>query len=218
MTIRSLTLCALLVTLVGAAPALADDSSAAQLQRAIDDLDVMEALLNGRVSEATRRELLKKVLGVRADVVDVQQNLLRGATTAGVDVSLGGGQLVSITMQVDEGDMGFDEPEPVPPMPLEEPAGPAAMSADQLRTLLGAVRAEAFGDSALGVLRDACRANHFDVGQAVTLVSIFDFGDDKVEAAAMLYPRLVDPGNFYQIYGAFDFDSDKEALRERLGL
>ncbi len=218
MTVRILTLCALFVTLAAAAPALADDASASQLQRAIDDLDVMEALLNGRVSEATRRELLKKVQGVRADVLDVQQGMLRNTTTAGVDVSLGGGSLVSITMQVDEGDMGFVDPEPVPPLPVEEPVGPSPMSPDQLRSLHGAVSGEAFGDSALGVLRDACRANHFTVDQAVTLVGLFDFGDDKVSAAAMLYPRLVDPENFYQVYGAFDFDSDKEELRERLGL
>ena len=218
MTVRILTMFALFVTLSGAAPAAAEESSAAQLQRALDDLDVVEALLNGRISEATRRELLKKVQGVRTDVLDVQQDLLRSTTTAGVDVSLGGGSLVSITMQVDEGDMGFDDAEPVPPLPVVEPLGPIPMSPDQLRTLQGAVSGEAFGDSALGVLRDACRANHFTVGQAVTLVGLFDFGDDKVSAAAMLYPRLVDPENFYQVYGAFDFDSDKEELRERLGL
>lgn len=217
MSSRILTLCVLFVSLVSARSAAADDS-AARLQSVLDDLDVMEALLGGRISDATRRELLDKVRSARSDVRDVQQDLLRGTTTASVGVSTGAGPLVSITMQVDEPDMGFDDADhALPPSLPPEPVGPIPMSPAQLRSLQAAMESEAFGDSRLAVLRDACRPNFFTVDQAVTLVGLFDFGDDKVQAAAMLHPQLVDPENFFRVYGVFEFDSDKEELRERLG-
>jgi len=214
---RFIAICVLFVSLVAARPAAAEDA-AARLQRVLDDLDVMEALLGGRMSDATRRELIGKVQSARVDVREVQQDLLRNTTTASVGVSTGAGPLVSITMQVDEPDMGFEDPMAYDSALPPEPIGPIPMNPDQLRSLLGAVESESFSDSKAAVLRDACRANFFTVDQAVTLVSLFDFGDDKVEAAAMLHPRLVDPENFYRVYAVFDFDSDKEELRERLGL
>ena len=43
------------------------------------------------------------------------------------------------------------------------------------------------------------------------------FEKDKVEAAVLLHPHVVDPENWFQVYGAFDFDANKRKVRERVG-
>lgn len=196
----------------------ADEDPAQTLQRVLDDLEVIEALLASRLSEATRRELQGKVEGVRGDVREVQQRLLRGGQTGqttAVSVSTSEGPLVSITMQVPD-----DEPAMVAELDAvdESPAQPVAMATGDFQALLAAVQGEAFEDGKLGLLRDACQHNHFTSGQVVQVVAAFSFSDGMVEAAVMLYPRTVDPQSFFQVYGAFEFDDDKEEVRRRLGL
>jgi len=204
--ILSLTLFTAL-TCAASGTAGAEDGPARTLQRALDDLEVMEALLAGKVSEATRRELLSKLQDVREDVREVQQQLLRDP---GSEPLAGVGPLVSITMEVP-----IDEPVELGDEPVAEPT--PLTEADFL-PLLGAVEDEPFEDGKLGVLRDACRHRHFTAEQVGRLVGAFSFSDGKVEAAVMLYSRTVDPENFYRVYGSFDFDGDQEEVRRRLGL
>jgi len=201
-----------LLTLGVVGPARAGHDPAAALQVVLDDLDVMEALLSGTVSDATRRELLKKVQSMRTDVRDVQQVMLRAHGSANVSVSTDQGPLVSITMvEVDE---HAARPHDLPIVPLE----PLPMASGPFLQLTAAMEAESFDDGKLATLRTAAHGNHFTVSQAATLVGLLTFSDGKVDTAVELYPRVVDPENWYQIYGVFDFDSDKEELRERLGL
>ena len=197
--------------------ARAGEDPAQTLQRVLDDLEVMDALLSGRLSEATRRELQGKVEGARGDVRDVQQQLLRGGQSgqaAAVSVSTPAGPLVSITMQVPDDDpAGFDDAGEPPAESV-----PVVMADGDFQALLGAVEGESFEDGKLGLLRDACQHNYFASAQVVQVVSAFSFSDGMVEAAVMLHPRTVDPENFFQVYGAFDFDDDKDEVRRRLGL
>jgi hypothetical protein len=202
----------ILLTVTFTAPARAGHDPAGTLQGVLDELDVMEALLAGKVNDAARRELLRKVQSMRTDVRDVQQTLLRAHGSTNVSVSTDQGPLVSITMvEVDDSTA----------RPIEEaivPLEPLAMASGPFLQLEAAIENEAFDDGKLAVLQTAARGNHFTVSQASTLVSLLTFSDGKVDAAATLYPLVVDPENWYQIYGVFDFDSDKEALRSRLGL
>ena len=95
-----------------------------------------------------------------------------------------------------------------------ETVATVAMDEAGLSRLLTALEEEAFSDARLGILRSAINApSGFDMDQAIRILEAFDFGSDKVEAAAMLYPCLVDGERWYEIYGAFDFDTDKDALR-----
>jgi hypothetical protein len=43
------------------------------------------------------------------------------------------------------------------------------------------------------------------------------FGKDKVEVAALLFEAVVDPENWFEVYGALTFESDKRELRKRVG-
>lgn len=96
-------------------------------------------------------------------------------------------------------------------------AGPVACSASDHGRLLAAVENEAFSDAKLIVLREAVAYNWFTVDQVVAFMGAMSFGKDKVEAAAVLHPRVIDLENWYRVYGALTFDSEKEELRKRVG-
>lgn len=207
-SIPTLILAALLV----AVPASADEAQ--RLQQVLDDLDVMEALLSGKVNDATRNELLEKVRRSRKTVRGVQQDLLRGGT-ASASVQTGDGSLSVVLEVPDEGG--------APPPPVVEvvevgqpevfPMPPPAFGG-----LKDAIEEESFDDEKLAVLREAARHNVFLVDQAIQLIELFTFSDGKVEAGVILYPQVIDPENWFRVYGAYTFDSDKEELRRRLGL
>ena len=105
---------------------------------------------------------------------------------------------------------------PPPPPPLQ--SLPAEMPPAAFTSLKAAIQLESFADGKLRVLRDALKSHRLTVVQASEILALYDFSADRVEAAVAIHPALVDPENFYQLYAAFDFDSDKEELKEKLGL
>jgi hypothetical protein len=54
------------------------------------------------------------------------------------------------------------------------------------------------------------------VRQLLRLLKAADFDSVKVDLAAALYPRIVDPENFPRVYAALDFHSSRKSLRKRL--
>lgn len=102
-----------------------------------------------------------------------------------------------------------DTPEPVPP-------APTAASGAEMTRALNSLRAAAFRDDKMRVLREAAASLRFRTAQAVRLVAALNFGDDQVEAFVLLYPRLVDPENFHTAYQVLSHDSDRRALEERV--
>ncbi len=209
-------LAALVLALVPSLTARASGDGAARLQTALDDLAVMESLLGGTMNEPTRRELLSKLQAVRRELRAVQQELLRGGSQTGVTVSGPGGALVAVTVHE-------DPPGPAPvhvvgvadvPMPPEF----LAMGGGPFDLLKVAIHAEPFGDKKLDILREAVRSHRFNVDQVIELLPMFTFSDERVDAAVMLHPVVVDPEVWFRVYDHFDFDSDKEEVRKRLGL
>lgn len=87
-----------------------------------------------------------------------------------------------------------------------------------LQRILTVLETESFSDGKLSALRTVIPNRSFTVNQVIELLETFDFGDDKVNAANLLYGQVEDPSNWYLVYGALDFDSDREALRRRTGL
>jgi hypothetical protein len=193
-------------------PALASGDEAARLQRALDDLAVMEALLSGNLNEPAQRELVSKLRSVRQEVRGVQQDLLRGGGSASVSIDGPGGALVAVTVSEGVG----SEPTAVLVAPVGL-ADPVRMTRAPMDGLKAAIAAEGFGDGKVAVLRTAVAENWFTTEQVVELLPLFAFSDDRVEAAAVLYPKVLDPENWFRVYGGFDFDSDKDELRRRLG-
>jgi Domain of unknown function (DUF4476) len=58
--------------------------------------------------------------------------------------------------------------------------------------------------------------NYFTSVQASQIVKEMKFGDREVEAAVMLYPQVVDRGNWFVVEQAITFESDRQELRRRI--
>lgn len=91
---------------------------------------------------------------------------------------------------------------------------PAPMPPDRFEALVKALAAEAFSKGKLRVVRQAAAHNHFSVAQVKRVMRQFSFADGKVQAAAAMHPRLVDPENFFEAYKELSFEADKKKLRE----
>lgn len=98
------------------------------------------------------------------------------------------------------------------------PAARRAIADAELDKFVKAMKGESFDDRRGALLRDFARNNHFTSAQAATLVKLFTFSAGQSEAAIALHPRLVDPGNFYQVLGVFTFEQDKDKVRKALGI
>ena len=222
-------------------PAQAQQVEVQHLQQALDDLEVVEALIQGKVTNATRDQAMQQLRDARVQIQAVQAQLMKahppvpphpapggatvsvtegpGTTTGSVQV---GGPGASLNINLTVTDVGEPGP-PIPPVttaPAPPPLQPAlrTMPPAAFATLRGAIQTESFSDGKLRVLRGALDAHMLDVAQAKQLLPLFDFSSDRIEAAVAIHPRLVDPQNFYELYGSFDFDSDKEEVRKKLGL
>jgi hypothetical protein len=87
------------------------------------------------------------------------------------------------------------------------------MEAGRFADLLRALEAESFAKGKLRVVKQAARHDHFSVEQVRQVMRQFSFADGKVEAAAAMHRRLVDPENFFQAYEELSFEADKNKLR-----
>lgn len=104
------------------------------------------------------------------------------------------------------------QPPPPPPAPVVQPIGEA-----RLRKLTEAMARESFPREKLVVLRDAAQYDNFLVGQTRMLLEQFSFSNDKLEVVRILWPRVLDRNNSFQLYESFTFSSDKEKLRKIIG-
>ena len=93
-----------------------------------------------------------------------------------------------------------------------------AMSGADFRDLLESIEDESFSDGKIRMVEAAARDNYFTSKQAKKIVEAMSFGDNQVESAVVLYPRLTDQGNFFRVLSALEYESDKEEVRDRLDL
>jgi hypothetical protein len=103
-------------------------------------------------------------------------------------------------------------PPPTPPAQRGPPATPARMD-----ELLYAIDQRGFPSAKQEVIRAAARTTWFNTAQVILVLQSFAFGSDQVEAAVTLYPRVTDPQRWEQVYSVFTFDSDRKALRAKVG-
>jgi len=100
------------------------------------------------------------------------------------------------------------------PAPLPPPEPISRSELDRVQRAVGQAR---FGGDKIRVLVSAVRDRHLTVAQVREVMGWFNFGKDKVEAAAALHGRVIDPENWYLVYGSLGFENDKRALRQKVG-
>ncbi|MFT4977699.1 MAG: hypothetical protein ACI8S6_003606 [Myxococcota bacterium] len=98
---------------------------------------------------------------------------------------------------------------------LQGPPPPRVTSSDELGRIESAIARESFSDDRLAVLRSASEGRRFTSTQVRRLMDQFTFSDDKIAAAVLLFPKVVDQQNWYTVYSALTFGSDKAELRQR---
>jgi hypothetical protein len=99
-------------------------------------------------------------------------------------------------------------PPPPAPTPVVQPIGEG-----KLQRITEAMAREGFPREKLTVLRDASQHHHFLIAQIRPLLEQFSFANDRLEAVRILWPRVLDRDNAFQLYEAFPFASDKQKLR-----
>ena len=103
-----------------------------------------------------------------------------------------------------------------PPVSRPLPAGPLPMGPGAFHELVNDLKELPFSKDQLALLRDAGRHHYFLTEQVRQVLAVFDFGKDKVDAAATLYPRTLDHDDFYKVLKELEFESDRSELRNRI--
>jgi len=98
--------------------------------------------------------------------------------------------------------------------PPVSPTGQQAMGAEDFNQFMAALE-DSWPDY-LEFLAQPVSKNYFTAEQASRIVETMRFADEEVDAAVMLYPRVVDPGNWYLVEQAISFESSRRELRQRL--
>jgi len=97
------------------------------------------------------------------------------------------------------------------------PPKPTAMTAASFKAFVGAVSKESFDNSKIGVVSSAAQGNFFLASQVAAVMDQFTFGAGKIDAAATMWPRVLDPQNSFVLHDKLTFSSDKDRLRQRIG-
>lgn len=91
-----------------------------------------------------------------------------------------------------------------------------AMSDADFYALIESIKAESFSSGRMRVVNHAVKYYYFSSAQVRQIVEVMTFGSNRVEVAVLLYPEVVDQANFYQVFSAFTFESNKREVQERL--
>lgn len=106
-----------------------------------------------------------------------------------------------------------------PQAPPQAPMPPQVqpISEGQLQNLLNAIAKESFGDGKVRVVEAAAPTQFFLVSQVQRILTKFSFGDDKLDAMRALWPRVLDRENSYNLYSSFNFQGEKDQLKQIIG-
>lgn len=89
-----------------------------------------------------------------------------------------------------------------------------AMSDGDFGQLMNALRRN--WSKPIEFLTRAVRHNYFTTSQAIQIIKEMKFGSRQVEAAVLLYPQIVDRGNWFMLEQALTFESDRRELRRQI--
>ena len=91
---------------------------------------------------------------------------------------------------------------------------PTAMDDADFNLLMGALNDS--WPNYLEFLAQPISENYFTAAQASQIVETMRFSDEEVQAAVMLYPRVVDLNNWFVVEQAITFDTARQELRNQI--
>lgn len=103
------------------------------------------------------------------------------------------------------------------PEPVRPPPGPRPMGPNEFAFLLQTIDRVTFSEAQLRAIQDAIDAGAwFDIDQAVRLVERLTYESWMVEAGALVCPRVLERGALPHLLSVFDFESWRQAFRDRV--
>ncbi|WP_375768863.1 DUF4476 domain-containing protein [Archangium gephyra] len=106
-----------------------------------------------------------------------------------------------------------DNPGPIPPpAPVYQP-----IAEGKLQMIMKSMSREPFADDKMNVLEEVVGSNYFLVGQVQQVLNQFQFSQDRLQAVRVLWSRVLDRDNGFQLYNSFQFSNDKAELKRILG-
>ena len=92
------------------------------------------------------------------------------------------------------------------------------MNEADFNTLVKTLKNSSFDNGKMKVLDAAVPMNTFYTAQATEILKMLDSDQNKVTVGVKLYNQVCDPENWYQVYNAFTFDTNRYSLAEKLGM
>lgn len=133
------------------------------------------------------------------------QAIVMIAGTAALSPAMVNSTLSNLTLEISQADSS--QPPPVA-------TSGTAISDEAFNQLMNALRSS--WPNYLEFLAQPVTQNYFTAAQASQIVNTMRFPNEEVEAAVMLYPRVVDRGNWFVVEQAMSFDRSRRELRQRL--
>ena len=100
----------------------------------------------------------------------------------------------------------------------ETTAAARALSDDDVDALQREIDGAPFNEGKLSVLQDGIAGRTLVARQAEQLLELFSFSRDRVDVLVFVHPRLARGEDFSRLLAALKFESDRQAVRDRLGL
>jgi len=94
---------------------------------------------------------------------------------------------------------------------------PMFMSRGDFEGVMWQLQNARFEDERLDIIRHTSRIYTVNAFQARAMAAELRFSSSRVDALVMLYPRVRDRNNWYQVYDLLTFSSDRRDLRNRCG-
>lgn len=155
------------------------------------DIDSIEERLDGENAKKSRRFVRERLTAMRDDLEDMRDDL-QSAPVA----------------RPGNGPIGYPPPPPPPP------SGPVVMNDAEFAQVVSAYRTAYYTSQKYVVLQEVAAANWFTTDQVIAILNDTYWNTDKVKAGALLYPRVADRKNWFKVYAALHWESDREELRK----
>jgi hypothetical protein len=102
------------------------------------------------------------------------------------------------------------------PQPYPHPQRPAAVDAATFNRLLAQVRGAGLDEHRRNLIMDVAANYRFTVAQVIAFMRECSFESTRIDVAVLLYPAVVDPESWSQVYDQLSFLHSRQELRERL--
>jgi hypothetical protein len=90
----------------------------------------------------------------------------------------------------------------------------APMNSGDFKNALETIESKDFEDSRLSIAEQVAERNCLDSEQVKEIMFLFEFEETRLEFAKFAHSRVYDPGNYFKVQDAFDYESSIQSLNE----